>query len=346
MMSFRSLAIWGALVAFLFPLFVSWYAGGWVARYYSPPFSFDDIPDLSGKTAIVTGSNVGIGFTTARALARKNCKVVLAARSDERGKAAVQKIQNDLQGLPGAHLVEYMRLDLASFSQVASFVRGFRAKHGKLDILVLNAAVIMNGYEETVNGFESQIGVNHLGHFLLVKLLLPMIRYSKTRVVHVSSASHRDSYKEGIVFDSWKGPNAKALYSRFFAYGQSKLANVLFSNELAVRLNGTGATSNALHPGIIATEGQRHLRDLLKQNVVTSVVLLLFNLLWGASVLSLDDGALTQLYVATSPKLAGVTGKYFIPIGLDRTSDVAPAAKNATLQKLLWTVSEKHTAGF
>ena len=340
------LATVAVVVSVLLPIFVSWYGGGWAARYYSPPYTFDDIPDLSGKTCVVTGANTGIGFTTARALARKNCKVVLAARNDARGTAAVQKIQADLKGLPGAQLVEYMRLDLASLAQVASFVRGFRAKHSQLDVLILNAAVIMNGYEETVDGFESQIGVNHLGHFLLVKLLMPMIRYSKTRVVHVSSASHRDSYSQGIDFDTWKGPQAKALYSRFYAYGQSKLANVLFSNELAARLNGTGATSNALHPGIIATDGQRHLVDLLKQNALSTVALVFFRLLWGASVLSLDDGALTQLFVATSPKLAGVTGRYYIPIGLDRTGDTAPAARNVTLQKMLWSVSEKHTAGF
>ena len=330
-----------ALVAIAMPLLTSFYGGGWIARYYSPPYSTEDIPNLSGKTAIVTGANTGIGYVTARELARKGAKVIVAARSEERGQDAVARIKKELKGEP---LVEFLKLDLASFAQISQFVRSFRAKASNLDILVLNAAVIMNDYTETEDGFESQIGVNHLGHFLLVRLLLPMIRYSKTRIVHVSSKSHDQSYPEGIRFESFKG--GKALYSRFFAYGQSKLANVLFSNELAIRLNGTGATSNALHPGIIATEGQRHVKGLMQSTIVTRAILFVIESLWNAAVLSIDDGALTTLFVATSPSMATTTGRYYIPIALDRTSETAAQARNETLQKELWAVSEKYIAGW
>ena len=130
-------------------------------------------------------------------MARKGAKVVIGCRSDERGRDAEERIKQELKGLPGADLVKYMKLDLSSFKSVKEFASSFRAKYYSVDMLILNAAVIMNSYDETENGFEAQIGTNHLGHFLLVKLLLPMIRYSKTRVVHVSSASHMDSYPEG-----------------------------------------------------------------------------------------------------------------------------------------------------
>ena len=337
----RLLVLGALLVAIILPVLVSFISGGWVARYYSPPYSVADIPDLRGKTAIITGSNCGIGYVTARELARKGAKVIVAARSEERGMDAVARIKKELGGEP---TVEFLKLDLASFAQIAQFVRSFRAKHSNLDILVLNAAVIMNSYTETEDGFESQIGVNHLGHFLLVKLLLPMIRYSKSRVVHVSSASHEQSYPEGIRFETFKG--GKELYSRFFAYGQSKLAGVLFSNELAARLNGTGATSNALHPGIISTEGQRHVKGLMQSTIVTRAILFAIEMLWNAAVLSTDDGALTTLFVATSPSMGTTTGRYYIPIALDRTSATAVQARNVTLQKELWTVSEKYISGW
>ena len=186
-----------AFLSVFLPLLISWIAGGWVARFYSPPFSPTDIPDLTGKTAIVTGANTGIGYSTARELARKGAKVVIGCRSDERGRDAVARIKQELSG---AVHIEYINLDLSSFKSVKTFVSSFRSKFYSMDILILNAAVIMNSYDETENGFEAQIGTNHLGHFLLVKLLLPMIRYSKTRVIHISSASHMDSYPEGTMF--------------------------------------------------------------------------------------------------------------------------------------------------
>ena len=337
----RLLTLLAVILAVVLPILTSFFYGGWVARYYSPPYSTADMPNLKGKTAIVTGANTGIGYITARELARKGAKVIVAARSEERGNDAVERIKKEVKGEP---MVEFLKLDLASFAQISQFVRSFRARNSNLDILVLNAAVIMNSYTETEDGFESQIGVNHLGHFLLVKLLLPMIRYSKSRVVHVSSASHEQSYPEGIRFETFKG--GKALYSRFFAYGQSKLAGVLFSNELAARLNGTGATSNALHPGIIATDGQRHVKGLMMSTVVTRAILFFLECLWNAAVLSTDDGALTTLFVATSPSMGSTTGKYFIPIALDRTSATSAQAQNVTLQKELWAVSEKYIAGW
>ena len=188
------------VVAFLSafsPLYLSWMAGGWAARYYSPPYTPADIPDLTGKTAVITGGNTGIGYSTARELARKGAKVVIGCRNDERGRDAVARIKQELSGTRGPVHIDYLNLDLSSFKNIKSFVSSFRAKYYSLDILMLNAAVVMNVYDETVDGFEAQIGTNHLGHFLLVKLLLPMIRYSKTRVVTISSSSHMYFCPEG-----------------------------------------------------------------------------------------------------------------------------------------------------
>lgn len=171
------------------------------------------IPDLTGKTAIVTGANTGIGYSTARELAKKGAKVIVAARSEERGKDAVARIKKSLKGKKGADLVEFMKLDLGSFTSIRSFARSFLWNNRQLDMLILNAGVMMPPFELTKDGFESQIGINHLGHFLLTKLLTPMLRRSKARVVSVSSLSHVGPYPGGIKFETFRngtGYNAAA----------------------------------------------------------------------------------------------------------------------------------------
>ena len=322
-------------------LSLSFMAGGWIAPWISfPGFSFRAIPDLTGQVAIVSGSNTGIGFVTARELARKGANVVVAARSAEKGNDAVARINKAIQGVKGAGSAVFLPLDLNSFENVRKFASNFRGKFSRLDMLVLNAGVWPNKYSSTADGYEQTIGVNHLAHFLLVKMLMPLIRLSKTRVVTVSSALEKQSYPDGIRFDTFKYDPAKYEKSYFSltSYGHSKLANVLFSHELARRLNGTGATANVIHPGIIVTELHR---DMHHQAFPMSTLYSIFNEFYRLATMSVDNGALTQLFAATSPKLAGVTGRFFVPIALDRTASGNPHGLNATLAKLLWEESER-----
>ena len=192
---------------------ISAYVGGWMAQYISPPYGFQDVPVLKGKIAIVTGSNIGgIGFSTARELARKGATVILACRSLDKGMEAQALITKELEFVDGAGKAEYIQLDLTSFNQIQQFSRTFKSKYRQLDMLILNAGVVMCPYEETLDGFEMQLGVNYLGHFLLTKLLMKMIKSSKARVVHVGSESNRDTYVGGIRLDSFKNDSLK--YSR------------------------------------------------------------------------------------------------------------------------------------
>jgi NAD(P)-dependent dehydrogenase (short-subunit alcohol dehydrogenase family) len=203
-------------------LLFSYIAGGWVAKYTSPPYSFDDIPNLAGKVAIVTGTNTGIGYVTARELARKGATVIATARSKSKGESAIAKMKSEI-GSSSPVDIRFMELDLASFENIRAFSREY-IRTGELryvddnlcvlqplhtgldiDIMVLNAGIMMSPFGKTVDGFEMQIGTNHLGHFLLVKSLLPLIAESKktepVRVVHVSSAAHEMSL--GMQFDNW-----------------------------------------------------------------------------------------------------------------------------------------------
>jgi NAD(P)-dependent dehydrogenase (short-subunit alcohol dehydrogenase family) len=195
-----SLTLLVAVVPAYFILALSFFAGGWIAPLISwiggGGYSFSAIPNLAGQVAIVTGSNTGIGYVTARELARKGATVVVAARSAEKGNEAVAKITKAIQNVKGAGSAVFMPLDLNSFQQVRKFASNFRGKFSRLDMLVLNAGVWPNKYSTTADGYEQTMGVNHLAHFLLVKVLMPLIRLSKCRVVTVSSALEKQSYKD------------------------------------------------------------------------------------------------------------------------------------------------------
>jgi len=171
-------------------------ASGWASKYVSSPYTFDDIPSLKGKVAVVTGGNTGIGKVTAKELARKGAHVIITVRSDEKGVSTVKEVMKDV-GEKG--LVEYCILDLSSLSSVEAFATEFSSKELPLNILINNAGVLVNDYRETSDGIEQHFGVNHLGHFYLVKLLEEQIISSApSRVVIVSSLAHRFSYSGGI----------------------------------------------------------------------------------------------------------------------------------------------------
>jgi len=233
--------------------------------------------------------------------------------------------------------LDYGILELSSLESVRSFADWFLAKEIPLHMAILNAGVMACPYTTTEDGFEMQFGVNHLGHFYLFKLLEAKLKESApARVLSVSSLAHYHPYEGGIRFDALRSPDG---YSEWGAYGQSKLANVLFAFEAAERLKGTGVSVNALHPGAIATDLGRHLEKKLPESgkkVLKAVVDTLLSM-------TPDQGALTQLYVATMPAGAQ-TGLYFRPVG--RTETPSELVFNETLRKQLWDTSEGFIADF
>ena len=210
------------------------------------PWTVQDIPDQSGRVAVVTGANSGIGLETARALAERGGHVVMACRNPTKGAAALAELKAEM---PGAS-VEVMALDLADLSSVRSFAAAFDAAHPRLDLLVNNAGVMMTPDSKTADGFEMQFGTNHLGHYALTGLLLDRLLAAKgPRVVNVSSNAHKAGK---IDFDNL---DASAGYSKIGAYCQSKLANLLFGRELQRRLTegGHDVVVASAHPGWAAT---------------------------------------------------------------------------------------------
>jgi NAD(P)-dependent dehydrogenase (short-subunit alcohol dehydrogenase family) len=291
------------------------------------------IPDQTGRIAVVTGANSGLGLVTARELARKGALVVLACRNLEKGRAALADVAAAASG-PEPELEE---LDLASLSSVRSFAERFESNHDQLALLLNNAGVMAPPRRLTADGFELQFGTNHLGHFALTQLLLPRIEGREdARVVTLSSNAHKTV--RGIAFDNLNGDRR---YFRWNAYGQSKLANLLFALELDRRLRAQGSTvkSLAAHPGYAATNLQSAaapLFDRLVMKVANAVV-----------AQSDEMGALPVLYAATEPGLEG--GTYVGPDGLGEQRGhpkvVQPnrAARNEDTARRLWDVSEELT---
>ncbi|HYU07116.1 MAG TPA: SDR family oxidoreductase [Thermoplasmata archaeon] len=271
-------------------------------------------PAFADRVWIVTGANSGIGKATALGLARLDGTVVLACRNAERGEAAREEITR----ATGNEKISVMIVDMASQTSIRSFADEFRRTPDRLDALVNNAGIFRRHRHVTPDGLEETFAVNYLGGFLLTHLLLDLLKASApSRVVNVSSSAHEGGR---IHFDDLQG---EARYSGFRAYGQSKLAQVLFTYELARRLEGTGVTVNACHPGVIRTNFGRddwpwavHLvRPFFK---------------------SPEKGAQTPVYLAASPEVAGLTGKYVVrkePRASSRLS------QDPELQRRLYDVS-------
>ncbi len=277
-----------------------------------------DLPDLAGRTFVVTGANSGIGLVTARDLARAGARVVLAVRDTEKGERAAR-------GVPGER--EVRRLDLADLASVRAFAAGVDFD---IDVLIDNAGVMAVPRGVTADGFERQIGTNHLGHFALAGLLLGRIR---DRVVTLSSGAHRFGR---VNLDDLQSERS---YNRWRAYGQSKLANLLFMGELQRRLEAAGSPvrSVAAHPGYAATNLQSHTESI--QDSVMAV----FNVVFAQSA---EMGALPTLYAATQDVPGGA---YVGPDGLaeqrghPKLVGMSPAARDAELAARLWALSEELT---
>lgn len=310
-------------------------------------FTEDQIPNLTDQTIIVTGANVGLGYWSTYHLAKAGASVVLACRTVSKCDAAVISLQE----LTGSTKLESRQLDLSSFASIRSFAADFASDHDRLDSLLLNAGVMAPPFLLTAEGLELQIGTNHFGHHLLAKQLLPLLErtageHGVSTVTVVASAAHYDSYPEGVRL-SIEELNDEASYDRGKAYGQSKLANVLFAQELAARVKDKGILVNAIHPGAVDTNLVHHAVDAIKAflgeaagSCVEQIMQRLFPLiLWTPR-----DAALTQVYatVAVEVKEQQITGKYFHPIARETKPDLHCA--NVTLQTGLWGMTEAFIA--
>jgi NAD(P)-dependent dehydrogenase (short-subunit alcohol dehydrogenase family) len=290
-----------------------------------------DIPDQSGRTAVVTGANTGLGFETALALAGAGATVVLACRDVEKGRRAAARIAERTPG--GRVLVR--RLDLASLASVRQAAEELRASHDRLDLLINNAGLMMPPYGRTADGFELQLGTNHLGHFALTGLLLDrLLAAPGSRVVTVSSMGHRVGAMDFADLQFERG------YRRLAAYGRSKLANLLFTYELQRRLGEHGAPTIAVaaHPGGSATELSRHQGGILR--VIAGPIER--RLAQTAAM-----GALPTLRAAADPCVRG--GEYYGPGGLfemrgyPRQVESSRRSHDAAVQRRLWEESERLT---
>lgn len=273
---------------------------------------------MRDKTALVTGATNGIGKETARGLARLGARVIIVGRDAEKTARVVREIQTDT----GNVNVEAMLADLTLQTDVRSLAAQVNATLSRLDVLVNNAGTIYMKREMTGEGIERTWALNHLAYFLLTDLLLPLLKASApARIVNVSSSGHKGGKLD---FDDLM---MERNYRGFAHYNATKLANVLFTRELARRLAGTGVTANAVHPGFVPAAFTRG-NDLGSQ---------MFLLVTRPFAKTLSEGAATSLYVATAPELDGITGRYFAD---SREAQPSPAAQDDDLARRLWTLSE------
>ena len=274
--------------------------------------------DLTGKTILITGCNSGLGLESMRVLASRGAHIIGAARSAEKAEAAAAGIGVD---------VTPIACELSDLESVAAAANAVRALERPLDVLMCNAGIMALPELQQKNGLEMQFLTNHLGHFVLVNRLLEQVKAAPSgRVVVVSSLAHYFPVPGGINFDNLSG---EKNYVPFTFYGQSKLANLLMSNELARRLEGSRATANAIHPGIIHTPLMRNLGDV--RATLGRV------LSWPVSR-SVERGAATQCYVATAPALEDFSGHYFADCNPARMSF---HGRDRDMAARLWAVSEE-----
>ncbi|KAM0788251.1 hypothetical protein ACM66B_001402 [Microbotryomycetes sp. NB124-2] len=293
-----------------------------------------EMPDLTGKVAVVTGGNTGIGYHTVAELLRHGCKVYMACRSEQRARDAIEKLS--LEVPDSASKVVFLKFDLTELHTAKSAAKAFNEKESRLDIVICNAGIMAWPYE-IKGGVEIQF-YNHLGHFALVQELLPILKEtakkpdSRVRVVNVSSAGHKLTAKPD--FSSLDTVNAQ-LMSTWHRYGQSKLSNILFTNALQKRVDADGIKCLSLHPGVVHSE-------LLRGSVESYGIFgRIGNFLSGLLAMSPYSGAKTQLYAATSPEVDELNLKaaYLTPIASVMTPSAY--AQDAELAEQLWSLSER-----
>lgn len=272
--------------------------------------------DLAGKTILVTGCNSGLGLETCRVLSRRGARLIAAARTEDKAAAACR----DLGGGPLP-----VACELSDPASVRACVESVKRDGAKLDAIICNAGIMALPRLVQAFGYELQFFTNHIGHFILVTGLVDQLA-ADGRVVMLSSTAHRRAPAEGIQFDNLSGERD---YNAWTAYGQSKLANLLFAKELARRFEGSSRTANAVHPGVIATNLGRHLPGFARAG---------FSAIGPLFLKSVAQGAATQCYVATHSAVAGVSGEYFADCNV---AEPVRIANDAALAKRLWEESER-----
>ncbi len=277
---------------------------------------------MRGKVCLVTGATSGIGAETAKQLAQRGATVIVVGRSAEKSAGAVAWIKQ--QSANAA--VDFLLADLSSQKEIRALARQFRDQYSRLDVLVNNAGGIWRSRQDTVDGIEMTFAVNHLSYFLLTNLLLDvLIASAPARIVNVASNMHQQGTLD---FDDLQG---KRQYSGWAAYNNSKLMNVLFTYELARRLNGTQVTANALHPGVISTNFMTAHDSSRKSGERTR---------FDPASTGGEHGARTSVYLASSPEVEGVTGKYFVS---SQAVTSSPASYDEDAARRLWQVSAEMT---
>jgi len=282
---------------------------------------------MNGRTVLITGGNTGIGRETAVALARAGAQVVFTSRDAGKGQAALAEIR----ARSGSDAVEVMELDLARLGSVRDLASRVGDRFDRLDVLVNNAGLMLGSRRETADGYEMTFQVNHLGPFLLTTLLGDRLAAGdRARVVNVASAAHK-SARHGLDFDDLQSTRG---YRSFSVYAKSKLANILFTRELARRWDDHGIAVNAVHPGFVASDFGRD-GDMSRLAGLAYPLIRVF-------ALTPEQGARTQVHVASAPEVEGVTGGYWA-----KSAPATPsaAAQDDTAAARLWAVSEQLVAG-
>ncbi|XP_028319910.1 dehydrogenase/reductase SDR family member 13b.1 [Gouania willdenowi] len=280
---------------------------------------------LHGKTLIVTGSNTGIGKTTAIDLAKRGARVILACRSKQRGEAALE----DIKKVTGSNQVVFMQLNLGSLASIRSFVEAFLKSEPRLDILINNAGIYMQG--QTDDGLGMMFGVNHIGHFLLTNLLLERLKEcGPSRIINVSSVAHHFGKIDFDCLNTTKSLGQGTTFMEVLqVYSNSKLCNVLFTHELAKRLQGTNVTCYSLHPGAINSELARNTSSFAQWFLLPVTTFFFKNTIQGSQ---------TSLHCALQEGIEHLSGRYFSNCTVKEVSD---KAKDDATAKKLWELSER-----
>jgi NAD(P)-dependent dehydrogenase (short-subunit alcohol dehydrogenase family) len=283
---------------------------------------------MNGKICMVTGATSGIGAATAEGLAQRGATLILVGRNREKCEATADQFRSRT----GNSSIECLVADLSSQADIRGLARQFRDKHSRLDVLINNAGGIFMTRRQTVDGLEMTFALNHLAYFLLTTLLLDSLEASApSRIINVSSCGHERA--DGIVFDDLQSERG---YRGFKAYHRSKLANLLFTYELARRLSGTDVTVNALGPGVVATNIGRNNRWIWR--ILKPLVDVLFRM----NYISPEEGARTAIHLAASPDVDGLTGLYFAK---EEPTASSEASRDEATARRLWKVSEELTSG-
>jgi retinol dehydrogenase 14 len=276
---------------------------------------------MKGKTVLITGTTSGIGKATAKALAAKDASLILVAQNEEKVKQLIQEIKSET----GNDKLKYYIADLASNQSIAQLGDKINAEVEHLDVLLNNAGLIVNDRKLSADGYEYTFALDHLGYYHLTGRLLKLLhKSSPSRIISVSSGAQQAGH---INFDDLMG---EKNYSAFRAYCQAKLANVLFTYELARKLEGTGITANCLHPGVVNTNFGSDMKGF------SQLMMKLFK----PFMIRADKGAETSIYLASSPEVEGVTGKYFVKKKVSKTSG---ESYDEAVARRLWKVSEELT---